>query len=218
MKRTSRKKNDSLTHLIKRWPWGCLLFFWIACQQPAATPLPVTSYTDSICPLLKNGDLIFRNGTDEVSRAARSFNRIDTTYSHCGIVLIENDTAFVYHALGGDYNPGQRLKRDLLTHFCDDPEIDKFAVYRYPLGQYEQDSLIKIVQGYYRTGLKFDLYFNFLTDDQMYCSEFVFKALNRSLSGKLDSAIHARKWPYGVSPDDLFLHPESQLVKRIDKQ
>ena len=51
-------------------------------------------------------------GIDDVSRAARSMNRKDTSYSHCGIVFIENDSVFVYHALGGSYNPSQKLLRE----------------------------------------------------------------------------------------------------------
>lgn len=174
------------------------------------------SRIDSARSLLKSGDIILRNGTDEVSRTARSFNRIDTSFSHCGIVLIEHDTAFVYHALGGSYNPSQRLRRDLVDSFWMPPEIDRFAIYRYNLNPQQYDSLSVLVHQYYAAGLPFDIYFNFLTDDKMYCSEFVFKCLDKSLSGRLSEHIKAREWPFGISPDDLYLNPESRLVKRVD--
>lgn len=207
---------------LLRWPIGYLLFFAVACKNYrspetlASTGSKYLQRLDSTRPLIKSGDIILRDGTDEVSRTARSFNRVDTSFSHCGIVLLENDTLFVYHALGGNYNPSQKLRRDPIDNFCLPPEADRFAIYRYELAPQQYDSLNSIVRRYYAEGLRFDLYFNFLTDDRMYCSEFVFKCLNRSLSGALGKIIRARKWPFGISPDDLYLNEKCRLIKRID--
>lgn len=222
MKRARQNRDNDLILFIKqRWPWGCLLFFCIACRNTSTgisqeKTAANRQQVDSTALLLKSGDLVFRNGTDEMSRAARSFNRIDTSFSHCGIVLVENDTPFVYHALGGNYNPGQKLRRDPIGKFCSAEETDRFAIYRYNLIQQQTDSLTAIVHQHYHAGLPFDMYFNFLSDDKMYCSEFVFKCLNRSLSDSLSLSIKAREWPFGVSPDDLFLNPRSRLIKRVD--
>ena len=207
---------------FKRWPLGYLLFFALACRnnvppQPGKEPgNHFQRRMDSTRLLIKSGDIIVRNGTDEVSRTARSFNRVDTSFSHCGIVLLENDTLFVYHALGGNYNPSQQLRRDPIDSFCVPPETDRFAIYRYELNPRQSDTLTSIVHGYYAARLPFDLYFNFLTDDRMYCSEFVFKCLDRSLSGALSQTIKARQWPYGISPDDLYLNNLCRLIKRVD--
>ena len=91
-----------------------LLFFATACRENANVQSASMSDSvlavnfqliDSVKPLLESGDLIFRNGNDDVSRAARSMNRKDTSFSHCGFVYRENDSFFVYHAIGGIYNP-----------------------------------------------------------------------------------------------------------------
>lgn len=164
--------------------------------------------------LLQSGDMIFRNGNDEVSRAARSFNRKDTSYSHCGLVLLENDSAFVYHALGGIYNPSQKLLREPLERFCDPEDNNAVAVYRYPLSPSQLGILQATVRGYYAAGLKFDLYFNFLDDDRMYCAEFVFKSLNRAAGNVLAAYVRTDTLPYGVTTDDLFLHPDARLLKK----
>ncbi len=165
-------------------------------------------------PLLQSGDMIFRNGNDEVSRAARRFNRKDTSYSHCGLLFIENDTPFVYHALGGRYNPSQELMRQPLDSFCNPAENNAIAVYRYPLNPAQQAKLRQAVSAYYRSGLKFDLFFNFRSDDKMYCAEFVFKSLNRSVDSALTSYVRTDTIPFGVTTDDLFLHPDSRLIKK----
>jgi len=164
--------------------------------------------------VLQSGDMIFRNGNDDVSRAARSFNRKDTSYSHCGLLFLENDTVFVYHALGGVYNPSQKLMRQPLDSFCNPAENNAVAIYRYPLNPVQLDKLQRTVRAYYAAGLKFDLYFNYQSDDKMYCAEFVFKSLNRSVDNTLASYIRTDTIPFGVTTDDLFLHPDSRLVKK----
>lgn len=209
--------NTKYINLLKRWLPGCLLFFLPACHQPPAA----RDYTaairqiDSARQLARSGDLIFRNGIDEVSEAARKMNRHDTTYSHCGLVLVEHDTVFVYHAIGGKYNPGQRLKREPIDSFCSPADNDRFGLFRYALNASEEARLEQIIHQHYRAGLKFDMYFNFFSDDVMYCSEFVFKSLNRSLGGKLNKYIQLEQWPYGVSLDDLFLNEHSMKVKQV---
>lgn len=158
--------------------------------------------------------MIFRNGMDEVSRAARSFNRKDTSFSHCGLLMIENDSIFVYHALGGAYNPSQQLMRQPIDSFCNPAENNAIAIYRFPLSTAQNQKLQQTVRTYYRAGLRFDLFFNFQTDDKMYCSEFVFKSLNRALDHSLNGYVRMDTIPFGITTDDLFLHPKSQLIRR----
>lgn len=200
----------------KRWPVGCLFFLLTACKQPAA-PDYSKQYKaiHAAAELVHDGDLIFRNGTDEVSAAARSMNEKDTSYSHCGLLMIENDSVFVYHAIGGHYNPSQQLKREPLDSFCNPVDNDRFGIFRYEIDSLESGRLKEIVEQYYASGLRFDLFFNFFSDDEMYCSEFVYKSLNKALKGRLKFLIRRDRWPYGVSLDDLFLHPGASAIHQI---
>jgi Permuted papain-like amidase enzyme, YaeF/YiiX, C92 family len=201
-----------------------LLFICIACKQNKKETVPsapdpkkmAANYTriQQLKSVMQSGDMIFRNGNDEVSRAARSFNRKDTSFSHCGLVFIENDSPFVYHALGGSYNPSQKLLRQPLDSFCNPAENNAVGIYRYPLTTAQLNGLQQVVHTYHKAGIKFDLFFNYLSDDEMYCAEFVFKALNKALKGSLSSYVRMDTIPFGVTTDDLFLHPNSQLIKR----
>ncbi|MEQ1675694.1 MAG: YiiX/YebB-like N1pC/P60 family cysteine hydrolase [Chitinophagaceae bacterium] len=200
-----------------------LLFLLLSCKtrtiQGSYYPSPAElaarfRVIDSAKTLLQNGDVIFRNGTDEVSRAARSMNRKDTSFSHCGLVFIENDTPFVYHALGGIYNPSQKLRRDPLDSFCTPAENNAFGIYRYSLKEGQEEKLRSVVRGSFNAGLKFDLFFNYQSDDVMYCSEFVFKSLNKSLGGALSKYVRLDTIPYGVTTDDIFLNENCRLIKR----
>ncbi|GAB3425516.1 YiiX/YebB-like N1pC/P60 family cysteine hydrolase [Niabella aquatica] len=193
---------------------GCLFLFCIAACAGKNYDADY-SKIHNLKSLLKNGDVIVRNGTDEISRTARSFNRKDKTYSHCGIIQIENDTVFVYHALGGSYNPSQKLLRQALEAFCDPGAVDKIAVFRYPLDQKEDHMLTAWLHDRYAAGLPFDIFFNFYTDDQMYCSEFVFKALDIAKNGTLLRLLPEDTGPVYVSIDDLYLNGEAKEVGKI---
>ncbi len=200
-----------------------LLFYCVACKQSTEIKdnkinkeILANNFQqiDSVKQLIKNGDIIFRNGIDDVSRAARSMNRTDTSFSHCGILSREHDSIFVYHAIGGIYNPSQKLKRELIDSFCNPSENDALGIYRYNLKKQEEEKLGSIVKSYFNAGLKFDLYFNFQSDDVMYCSEFVFKSLNQSMNGLLTKYVRMDTIPFGVTTDDIFLNENCRLIKR----
>lgn len=183
---------------------GCLfLLYLLSCSTYDSNSIK-TLISESK-HLLQSGDVIVRNGRDEVSDVVRSFNRKDKTYSHCGIILVENDTVFVYHALGGVYNPSQALLREPIDRFCASSQTDKFAVYRYNLNTEQRAKLRSLVQEYHKNKLPFDLFFNYDTNDKMYCSEFVFKCLNHVLDNALSKYLTKGNLLY-ISIDDLYLN------------
>src|ERR1700730_9567249 len=118
----------------RRWPLRCLLFLAMACQAKSHYDASILSKTDSIMEeqkitasldtiyrnkkIVKQGDLIVRSGRDFTSETMRQLSAHDKTYSHCGIASIEHDSLFVYHSIGGEWNPDQKLRRDPFEIFC----------------------------------------------------------------------------------------------------
>ena len=102
--------------------------------------------------------------------------------------------------------------RQPLQDFCDPQQADKFAVYRYGLNKEQKDSLSGIVRLYYKQKLQFDLFFNFYTNDKMYCSEFVFKCLNQALHGRLNRLLHTNESVLYVTIDDLYRNDKAKLI------
>jgi len=207
------RNNKGRTHFTFRGIrlGGCLFLFCILACNISKKP-GLEEGVERMQIVAKSGDVIVRNGNDEVSNTARSFNRKDKTYSHCGLVQVERDTVFVYHALGGNYNPSQKLLRQTLKDFCSDEDIDKVALFRYPLNDKERGILSAWILDRYGEGLPFDLFFNFQTDDKMYCSEFVFKGLNAAKNDSLHKLQPQKDEVIYVAIDDLYFNEWAKKV------
>ncbi|MFL5809978.1 MAG: hypothetical protein ACJ749_10690 [Flavisolibacter sp.] len=185
--------------------------------------------------IIKNGDLVLRSGQEFTSQFIRQISKKDQTYSHSGIVFIENGQPFIYHILSGDENPSGRLKRDSLKSFSNPRKNFGFAIYRYDLDSSEMDLFRQRIFNWYRQGLKFDSLFNLRTDDKMYCSEMIMKGLERATKNRIRiettrptkkqaeiftnylhlPAAYANKLDV-ITIDNLFVNPYCRLVKRFD--
>ena len=164
---------------------------------------------------VKQGDLILRTGRDFTSDIMRRMSLTDKTYSHCGIASFENDTLFVYHAIGGEWNPDQKLRRDPFEFFCNPFENRGFGIFRYDLNGTEQQKLFTVIRNFYNKGITFDMQFDLSTEDRMYCSEFAYKAIEAATGNKIKiptDTLHSIKF---VAVDNLFINPFCRQVKRI---
>lgn len=219
-------------NFIKRWPYSCLLFFIISCNNSGK--YESIRYSDEdllqhsqkinnihaaliICKqMIKPGDIITRTGNDFTSQSLRTLNRRDKTFSHCGIASIEHDSLFIYHALGGEWNPDQRLKRESYESFTDPEENTATGVFRFTIAGKMKERLITKAQKFYADKLKFDLAFDLQTDDKMYCAEFIYK----TFLAATDSTVIFRHSFIGdfefVGVDDITLDPRSEKITALN--
>jgi hypothetical protein len=136
---------------------------------------------DSAVSLLKSGHIVLRAGLGADSYLLAQMNRKDKTYSHCGIVMIEHGYPFVYHSIGGEDNPDERLRRDSASFFFSPLHNEGLAVVCYDYGADKVNELRQVVDQYYQARPKFDMKFDLKTDDKLYCAEFVYKAINKAM-------------------------------------
>ncbi len=155
---------------------------------------------------IRSGDLITRRGNDITSYSLKQFSQQNNTYSHCGIASIENDTVFVYHAIGGECNPNQKLKRETFAQFCNPAENEAFGIFRLPINNTIWNRLHNTILTYYKAEIKFDMKFDLSTDDRMYCAEFVSKAYSKAFQQPhMFSTYHIKNWEY-IAVDNIFLY------------
>ena len=184
--------------------------------------------------LVKNGDIVMRNNNAITSSFIRNFNRLDKSYSHVGIVFIENGYPFVYHMIPGEENPEGAMKRDSLKNFCDGTTNSAYGIYRYDLNSRELQRLKLQVLYWYTQQIKFDGQFSLSTDSVMYCSEMVKKAVERATKNRIKISLTKPGWIEAqvfareahipidaaknlklVALDDLYLNAHCQVVKRF---
>lgn len=126
---------------------------------------------------LMDGDLVLRHSMGFVSDAILTFQTQDPQYSHSGIVKKIGNKTYVYHATGGEENVSQKMKREEIALFCHPAATYKFGVFRWDITDEQRAHFMKILDGYYAAGMEFDLDFDMTTDNKMYCSEMIYKAL-----------------------------------------
>lgn len=207
---------------INRWLFGCLFFIYGCANQIDNSKIQETEKynrstfaNDSLGKYIQSGDIITRTGNDFTSESLRSLNQHDKTYSHCGIANIENDTVFVYHAIGGDFNPNQKLKREMFQSFTNPLENRGCGIFRYNLNQYETEKLIDDIKNKFSEGLVFDMDFDLKTDNKMYCAEFVGKCLENAtnFSVKIPHSF-IKDFEY-MGVDAIFLQPRCKKIAAI---
>ncbi len=172
-------------------------------------------HADSCIKIVKNGDLVLRSGSDGISALFKRVNTRNKTYSHAGIVYIENGYPFVYHCTGSSGDPEALLKRDSLNTFIHPYDNTGYAVYRYRLKTVQVSRLHDIVIRYFKERRKFDPYFDLSTDTALYCTEFVYKALLEATGDKKYlTTTEAGNFSF-VAVDDLFLRRDAKMICKI---
>ena len=165
--------------------------------------------------LLHDGDIVLRTGNDVISGLFAQLNKRDKTYSHCGIAFIEHGQWVVYHSIGGEDNPDEKLRRDAFDKFVSSEHNVGYAICRYPLTSKQTQSLMNTVISFYTNRIPFDMKFDLHTDDRLYCAEMIYKAFNKSLdtSHFFTTTIH-KGFEY-VSTDNIFGNNNAKILCHI---
>jgi hypothetical protein len=215
----------------KGWLISCLFAFMYGCTTNASYNQLKPTHVDSVNntlrserafdaikkykPLIHQGDLVVRTGNDFTSQSLRQLCATDQTYSHCGIASIEHDSVFIYHALGGEWNPDEKLRRDPLELFCNPEENRGFGMFRFDMSDSQKGVLDSVVSSWYHKGLMFDMKFDLTTDERMYCTEFVSKAITAATKKEISfKTTWINKFEF-VAVDNLFLNPKCKELCRV---
>jgi hypothetical protein len=135
--------------------------------------------------MLREGDLVVRLGRDPTSQFIKNFNRVDPSYSHAGIVMVENGVPVIYHVVNGAVNTNEDFRKDSLGGFCNPRNNKAFAIFRYRLSEDEIAALKKLLFQWYKKRIGFDYGLDLATNERMYCSEMVKKAIEKATNGRI---------------------------------
>ncbi len=208
---------------------GTLLIFLVSCKennQATATSKSEqmkaqqklqqsTSIADSCSQYLTNGCILLRTGNDVISSMFAKFNLQDKTYSHCGIAFKENNQWYVYHSIGGEDNPDEKLRRDTYQRFVSNAHNLGFGICNLQLNESQQNELRSVVSSFYTQKIPFDMQFDLSTDQRLYCAEMVYKAFHKALKTDTFFQTTSNQRFQFVSTDNIFVNKHAQMLCRV---
>lgn len=154
--------------------------YFNACRPPS---VPEKGYADSgsaidsCISLIQSGDLILRCGRDEISKFFCQLNTRDKKYSHCGTAVKTDSGVYIYHITGDADNVTGRMIYEPVFSFAHPKKNSKWAIVRYDFDSVTRWQFCKKVASFYTAKTVFDEQFDLQSDDKMYCSEMVYKAM-----------------------------------------
>lgn len=182
--------------------------------------------------LLQDGDLVMRSDNDFESLTLQNFSDSDRTYSHSGIAFKEEGTFVIYHSMTGSENPSGLCRKDPFDSFVSPARKTGFGIFRYQLSDKEKENFHTAMKSNVAAKIPFDLTFNLKTDDSLYCSEMIYKALKKATSNRVQlpnstltnfqpkifgfkyKNVFLKKYDY-ISLDNLYLNPFCKEIIRV---
>ncbi len=180
---------------------------------------------------LQDGDLVMRSDNDFESLTLQNFSDSDRTYSHAGIAYRENGQFIVYHSMTGSENPSGLIRKDPFDSFISPGRKTGFGIFRYQLSGAEKEKFHAALKDNISQKIPFDLTFSLRTDDSLYCSEMIYKALKActgdrivlptttlknfqpKIFGYKYKNVFLKRYEY-VSLDNLYLNPFCKEILR----
>lgn len=124
---------------------------------------------------LRDGDLIFRAGTDLAARIILRQGQ-EAMYSHVGLIVMQDKRPWALHAIPDDPDTKGGVVLEPLESFGAPEHASRMAIYRLPgLSQDQQQQIKRYAIA--RLGKPFDMDFSMRSEDAFYCTEFVLKAI-----------------------------------------
>jgi Permuted papain-like amidase enzyme, YaeF/YiiX, C92 family len=167
---------------------------------------------------LQNGDIVFRRGADGISDLFISMNQKDKRYSHCGIYLVSDSNGFIYHSIGGEDNPDEKIRKEKMESFVETKTNLGFGIYRFAFTSNQLHNLDSIVKLWHAQKRTFDMDFSLSNDERkLYCVEFVVKAIENATQDSIHfsrSKIATKNYEY-VAPDDVLLNKNIRKVVEV---
>lgn len=171
---------------------------------------------DSAFALLAQGDLVLRVGRDDLSKMFARLNARNKTYAHCGVALHTPKGFYVYHVIGGQDNPEGTVVAEPLSVFVSAQNIEKWAIIRYHFTPNQKALFLQAIMDYYHQKISFDKDFDLATDQAMYCTEMLYKAIIKATAdtGYIQQTKTHDGKPY-IAVDNLFEHKHCQTICEV---
>lgn len=163
--------------------------------------------------LLRQGDIVLRTGKGIISGLLQKMSLRDRSFSHAGILLDSCGQWFVLHMLGGEGSAPQDLRLEPLGSFCGPENSDSAAVFRLTDSERIRRDIVTECWKLMLQSPRFDERFDLATDDELYCTEMVYKVLLKASRGEISLPLTEFAGERYAACDDLYLNDYAQLIR-----
>ena len=157
-----------------------IIFIWIipvACSNGDFSfndNLPKYKVDHGVFKLIKEGDILLRQGLGPLSTHIVDFMNEKNKLSHCGIVCKINNQLKVVHCISEELSGINGVQTQSINEFFSDVADSNVAIVRPKLDSLEKTKFVKEANRFLNKKIKFDNYFDFKDTSTMYCSEMVY--------------------------------------------
>jgi hypothetical protein len=173
---------------------GASLLTWMACG-PGGTAAPVAPVSfeaqaqanvDTLKARSQAGDLVVRLTDDVVSDVIKNMNETDKAFSHAGIVVWQNNRKMVCNITPDESEKGaDTIRYEPLDSFVNPKYNLAAGLFRYRFTDTERQVFLAALDSFKRLQPHFDEQYNYATDNKLYCSEMIAKALTKASGGRI---------------------------------
>jgi hypothetical protein len=154
------------------------VFLLLACNPPVETDVDVISEENVISfnyHNLENGDIIIKRGKGFVSNMIVKYLKEDIPISHCGIIIVENESVYIIHSVAKEISARDGIQTASIDDFLNDSYKESLFIVR----PHFHDSVIKAnylakAKAYLQLKIPFDYDFNLEDESKIYCSELIY--------------------------------------------
>lgn len=134
---------------------------------------------------LREGDIVLRRGKSMISQLLRRTSLHDQTFSHAGMVYFEDGRWKVLHAIGGQGSSIDGVCSEDWSQFCAAQQTDTIAVFRLTDDSRMAHQFVTTAIALGEQCSGFDTDFDLSTDNKLYCTELIQKAVFRASKGSI---------------------------------
>ncbi|MGB6269108.1 MAG: YiiX/YebB-like N1pC/P60 family cysteine hydrolase [Olleya sp.] len=131
---------------------------------------------------LQNGDIILRRGYGLVSTMILKMMDEDYDVTHLGVIINQNDTLKVAHALSSSVSNQDGLRLQAIDSFVHNSHDRTILVTRLKnIDSIKQQNIVHQMAYYKKKNLPFDHSFNYKDSTEHYCSELIWRIYEHNL-------------------------------------
>lgn len=203
-------------------PWAMLLSLLLGLSEayPATVPKAPAPLVYSAADF-RSGDVVFRRGRSLLSRAVLSADG-EIPYSHVGIVKREGGRVLVIHVEPADQFGGEGfVLAEPLAAFLAADKASSAAIYR-PLSGIAAAAAAAVekASAFAARRVPFDGGFDLATDDELYCTELVWRSYRLAGTDLVDGKLDRLQMPLGkeryILPSSLAKSRYLNLVRNLN--